>query len=127
MKIILKLEELSQLGLGIYLFSLTGWSWWWFAGLFLLPDIGILGYAINAAVGAHTYNFFHHKGLALVLFLMGRVLLNPVLEICGIILFAHAAFDRALGYGLKYERGFQYTHLGHLEKLAQQENETTGT
>lgn len=36
------------------------------------------------------------------------------LQLAGIILFAHAAFDRILGYGLKYERGFKFTHLGEI-------------
>lgn len=32
----------------------------------------------------------------------------------GIILFSHASMDRMLGFGLKYEKGFRYTHLGDL-------------
>jgi len=27
---------------------------------------------------------------------------------------AHIGFDRALGYGLKYSKGFGYTHLGRI-------------
>lgn len=28
--------------------------------------------------------------------------------------FPHAAMDRIFGYGLKYEKGFKYTHLGEI-------------
>ena len=33
-------------------------------------------------------------------------------EGCALHLVAHAAFDRSLGYGLKYALGFRHTHLG---------------
>ena len=100
MKTLLKLEELGALLLGVYLFSTLGLSWWWFVGLFFAPDIGMLGYLVNPKVGAWSYNLFHLKSLGVVLFLVG--------------LFAHAAFDRIVGYGLKYERGFKFTHLGEI-------------
>jgi len=69
---------------------------------------------MNTKVGAFLYNVFHHKGLAIAFFLAGMYLSNPLLQAVGIILFAHAAFDRLLGYGLKYEKGFKFTHLGDL-------------
>jgi hypothetical protein len=34
------------------------------------------------------------------------------MQLIGVIMFSHAAFDRLLGYGLKYEEGFKFTHLG---------------
>ena len=71
MKSILKLEELFQFILGIYLFSTLSYAWWWFLALILLPDIGMLGYLINTKIGAITYNIFHHKGLAILIFLGG--------------------------------------------------------
>ncbi|MFC4636580.1 DUF4260 domain-containing protein [Dokdonia ponticola] len=114
MKTTLKLEELAQFGFGIYLFSLLPFAWWWFLVLLLTPDIGMIGYAFGNKVGAFSYNLFHHKGLAIVLYLIGVYLQNDILMLIGTILFAHAAFDRILGYGLKYEKGFKYTHLGDL-------------
>jgi len=114
MKLTLKLEELAQLILGIYAFSLLPYAWWWFLVFFLVPDVGMIGYAMNTKVGAFLYNVFHHKGLAIAFFLAGMYLSNPLLQAVGIILFAHAAFDRLLGYGLKYEKGFKFTHLGDL-------------
>lgn len=116
MKTTLQLEELAMLGLGIYLFSLLSFSWWLFLALFLVPDIGMLGYLINNRIGAFTYNIFHHKGLAIFMFCFGIYLSYELIQLCGIILFSHAAFDRVLGYGLKHEKGFKFTHLGEIGK-----------
>ncbi|WP_438425836.1 DUF4260 domain-containing protein [Aquimarina macrocephali] len=116
MKTTLKLEEIAMLGLGIYLFSLLSYPWWLFLALFLLPDIGMLGYIINNRVGALSYNIFHHKGIAVLIYIMGVYISNELLQLSGVILFAHAAFDRILGYGLKYEKGFKFTHLGEIGK-----------
>lgn len=114
MKITLKIEELIMLLLGIWAFNLQDLSWWWFIGLFFVPDFGMLGYLVNTKVGAIFYNIFHHKGLAIVIGLIGYYLKLQELEVAGIILFAHSSFDRLLGYGLKYEKGFKFTHLGEI-------------
>jgi len=116
MKIQLKLEYAAFLLLGIYAFAQTGYSWWWFAGLFLAPDISMLGYIINNKVGAFFYNLFHHFGVAIVVYLAGTALSLPYLQVIGTILFSHSAFDRILGYGLKYPDSFQNTHLGKIGK-----------
>jgi len=114
MKSVLKLEELLQFALGIYLFSTLSYTWWWFLVLILLPDIGMLGYLINKKTGALTYNVLHHKGLAILIFLAGIYFEIEVMQLIGIILFSHAALDRVFGYGLKYADNFKNTHLGHL-------------
>lgn len=114
MKSVLKLEELLQFALGIYLFSTLSYTWWWFLVLILLPDIGMLGYLINTKTGALTYNVLHHKGLAILIFLAGIYFEIEVMQLIGIILFSHAALDRVFGYGLKYADNFENTHLGHL-------------
>ena len=116
MKTLLRLEELLMFGLGIYLFSLLDYEWWLFLVLILLPDIGMMGYLGGNKMGALTYNLFHHKGLAIAIYLSGIQLSVPLLQLIGIILFSHAALDRILGYGLKYGKGFKYTHLGEIGK-----------
>lgn len=116
MKTSLKIEELLMFLLGCYLFSTLGYSWWWLIGLFLLPDIGMVGYAINPKLGAITYNIFHHKAIAVALYLMGLWLESDVLSFAGILIFTHASFDRILGYGLKYTTDFKDTHLGKIGK-----------
>lgn len=114
MKIILKLEEALMFALGIYLFSLLDYQWWWFLVLILAPDIGMVGYAFGNKIGALMYNIFHYKGLAIIMYLIGIFLSLPLLQLVGVILFAHASMDRIFGYGLKYDKGFKYTHLGKI-------------
>ncbi len=116
MKTTIQLEEIAMLGLGIYLFSLLSYPWWVFLVLFLAPDIGMIGYLLNNKIGALSYNIFHHKGIAILVYIAGIYVSNDILQLSGIILFAHSAFDRILGYGLKYEKGFKFTHLGEIGK-----------
>ena len=114
MKRILQLEEVGMLLLGIYFFSLLSYPWWVFPVLFLTPDLGMLGYLVNSNIGAWTYNLFHHKGIAIVLFLFGVFYSLEFFQLAGCILISHAAFDRILGYGLKYRDSFNHTHLGRI-------------
>jgi len=116
MKNSIKLEELMMLFLGLYLFSLLDYAWWWFPVLILAPDIGMLGYLWGNKVGAFCYNLFHHKGVALAIYLVGTYFSIPLCQLIGTILFSHSAMDRVFGYGLKYENGFKFTHLGEIGK-----------
>ncbi len=114
MKNALRLEELAMFLLGIFMFDLLGYPWWLFFVLFLTPDIGMIGYALGNKSGALSYNIFHHKGIALLLYFAGMYFSLPIVQLVGVILFSHASFDRILGVGLKYEKGFKYTHLGEI-------------
>ena len=118
MKITLKLEEAAMTVIAIYFLSIhnLGLSVWVWIFLFFTPDIGMLGYLINTRAGAIVYNLFHHKGIALLLATLGYYFQNETVTAMGILLFAHASFDRILGYGLKYPGSFKNTHLGSLEK-----------
>ena len=110
----LKVEEAAMFVLSIYLFAHTDFAWWWYLGLILVPDIGMLGYLRSPKVGAITYNRFHHKGIAIILLCLGWYLSNDWLALTGIILFGHSSMDRIVGYGLKYPDNFKHTHLGTL-------------
>lgn len=116
MKSVIKLEEFGLFVLGIYLFSLLNYQWWWFLVLLLAPDLSMIGYAFGNKAGAFFYNVFHHKGLAVLLYMTGCYLQIEILQLIGIILFSHSAMDRIFGYGLKYDKGFKYTHLGEIGK-----------
>jgi len=116
MRYSLKIEELLMFILGIHLFSTLVFSWWWFLVLLFLPDIGMLGYLINSKVGAIIYNLFHHKAIAITIYLIGIYFQIEVIKLIGIILFSHASLDRIFGYGLKYFDTFKHTHLGILKK-----------
>lgn len=114
MNFTLKLEELGMLLFGIFLFQFLDYDWWIFAALFFVPDVGMLGYLFGSKTGAVAYNLFHHKGLAILLYIAGLNVMSEELQLTGLILFCHASFDRLLGYGLKYEQGFKFTHLGEI-------------
>ena len=118
MKNLLKLEEAFMFGLSIFLFSKLDYAWWWYPLLILAPDLSMAGYLMNTRVGAMTYNFIHHKGLGIGLFVLGVVLANQLLQLTGLILFGHSSMDRTLGYGLKYSDSFQNTHLGVIGRQA---------
>lgn len=118
MKTILKAEEVAMTAISLYFLSqhslgLSGWLW---ALLFFAPDVSMLGYLAGNRAGAFCYNLFHHKGVALMLVAAALLTHTEVLLSIGIVLFAHASFDRIFGYGLKHESGFNDTHLGSLEK-----------
>src|SRR5690554_7896894 len=102
MKTTLKLEELALFLLGVFIFSQLPFAWWWFLVLILAPDIGMIGYAFGNKIGAFTYNLFHHRGIAIAVYLAGIYFQSDITQLIGTILFSHAAMDRIFGYGLKY-------------------------
>lgn len=116
MKSIIKLEELGLFLLGIYLFDQMQYAWWWFLVLILVPDLSMIGYIFGNKIGALSYNIAHHRGISVVLYLVGIYCSLTAIQLLGVILFAHSAMDRMLGYGLKYETGFKFTHLGEIGK-----------
>ena len=117
MKNILRAEETAMAALGIYFLTihnlhLSVWIW---LLLFFSPDISMLGYLVNAKVGAISYNIFHYKTIAIALVGMGFFMKIEVVMVIGILLFAHSSFDRMMGYGLKYYSSFNDTHLGKIK------------
>lgn len=86
-------------------------SWALFVLLLLVPDLSMVGYALNARVGAMTYNAIHTY--VCPLFLGGYALLTgehlPLM--LALVWATHIGFDRMLGFGLKYASRFKDTHL----------------
>lgn len=116
MNSIIKFEEIAMFIVSLFLFNELNMAWWLFIVFFFVPDIGMLGYVVNAKIGAICYNIFHHKGIAIIVYLLGLYIHNTWLQFTGIILFSHSCFDRILGYGLKYNDDFKNTHLGIIGK-----------
>ncbi|MFY7840842.1 MAG: DUF4260 domain-containing protein [Lacibacter sp.] len=123
MKTILKLEELAMLLVCIALLYISSVDWWWYLLLFIGPDISMLGYLAGNKTGAILYNIFHHKAIAILVIAVSLAykLADPFFDAdpfvqAGIVLFGHASMDRIFGYGLKYENGFKFTHLGEIGK-----------
>jgi hypothetical protein len=112
--LLLPIEEFSLLAASVLLYSHLHYSWWLFAALFLAPDLFMLGYLINPRTGAAMYNAGHARFVPLGLFAFAWYGGHPVSAAVAIIWFSHIAFDRLLGYGLKYPAHFKDTHLQHI-------------
>lgn len=118
---LLKLEMLGIFFLSVWLWRQVGMDglgleWWWYLVWLLVPDVGMTGYWFGTKIGAVTYNLTHHFLVAVTCLLSGAMLGLPIIEIAGIVMLGHSAFDRMLGYGLKYPDCFRHTHLGWLKK-----------
>jgi hypothetical protein len=118
MKTLVRLEEVGLFLFSIYLFYLFPFSWWLFPLLLFVPDVSMLGYLAGPRVGAAVYNVVHHRGLALLWYVLGMLLGSPALALAGVVTFAHSSLDRVLGYGLKFSDSFQNTHLGRIGRGA---------
>jgi hypothetical protein len=116
MKNLLKLEEAAMFLLSISLLATLHYAWYWWLVWILAPDLSMIGYLGGSRVGAVCYNFVHHKGVAIMIYLAGLYTSSQALEFAGLILFGHSCMDRGMGYGLKYFSGFQDTHLGKIGK-----------
>ena|SRR6266700_1738100 len=114
--VLLRLEGAALLVLACMIYTRSGASWWLFAILFLAPDISFLGYIGGPRLGALIYNAVHAMIAPTALAAAGLALRQPTTVAVAIIWFAHIGFDRMLGYGLKYDAGFGFTHLGPLGK-----------
>ncbi len=84
----------------------TGASWWLFAGLWLAPDLSLLGYLAGPSWGARIYNAIHSYVTPATLAVSALLLRSPALLPFALIWINHIGVDRLLGYGLKYPAGF---------------------
>ena len=105
---------------------ISGASWLQYALIFFVPDIAFFAYLAGPRIGAGVYNATHATIGPLLLVLFGLLTAEPLPGSLAIIWLAHIGFDRMLGYGLKYEAGFQFTHLGRIGKTAAVTDATTG-
>lgn len=112
---ILQLEGLVFLLTALYFYYIFNGNWILFAVLLFTPDISMVGYFVNKKIGALLYNLVHNYVLALLIIAGGFFIFeNSLLISLGLILFAHVALDRFLGFGLKYPTDFKGTHLQKL-------------
>lgn len=114
MKLLLKLEFLALFILFSYLLFLQVNNALALILLLFLPDIGMIGYALNPKIGSVTYNLTHHLTVGVIALLTGFLLANPGFVIVGYTILAHSNIDRFLGFGLKYQDNFKNTHLGKI-------------
>ena len=86
----------------------------WFVILLLSIDVFIVGYLFSKFTGAFIYNLGHTYIIPALILVFGTVTGTSLLIALGLIWSAHIGMDRAFGYGLKFNTGFQDTHLGHI-------------
>lgn len=89
-------------------------TWWLAAIIFLLPDVGLAGYALGPKAGAVVYNVLHVYAIGMVLLAVGFAIDAGTVAALGALWMGHAGFDRMLGFGLKSPEGFKITHLGNI-------------
>ena len=116
---LLRLEGLAAAAFAAALYARTGASWWLFAGLWLVPDLSMLGYLVNPGIGARIYNAIHSYVTPATLAVCALLLKSPSVMPFALIWVNHIGIDRLVGYGLKYPAGFGWTHLGKLGKRPQ--------
>jgi Domain of unknown function (DUF4260) len=113
-RLLLRLEGAALFALALFLYPKVDDSWIMFLALVLAPDLSMAAYLAGPRVGALVYDAAHVTlgpvALAIAGFLYPAVLLIAL----ALIWLAHIGIDRALGYGLKYDAGFRFTHLGRI-------------
>lgn len=111
-RVLVRVEGAAALALSFLLYAALEQSWWLFAGLFLAPDLALLGYLANPKLGSRAYNALHTYVLPGALFALGFVSGRGAWMAVAFIWAAHIGLDRALGLGFKYPgRPFRETHV----------------
>ena len=113
-KILLRLEGLALFIGMTLLYGIWDGSWWVYVILFLVPDISFAAYLAGPKFGALVYNAVHSYLGPMALMTTGFASGEPLTLSIAMIWLAHIGIDRALGFGLKYEAGFAFTHLGRI-------------
>lgn len=108
---LVRLENGFAFGLSFYIYMQLDFPIWLFFVLLLVPDITMIGYAINKKIGAGVYNFGHSFILPLLLALCYLYFSKDYLLLISVIWIAHIFMDRLLGFGLKYQDSFKETHI----------------
>ena len=115
---LLRLEGLTLFAGMTLLYAVWDGSWWVYAILFLAPDLSFAAYLAGPRIGAIIYNAAHGYMAPLALMTTGFALSSPLVLSIAMIWMAHIGIDRALGYGLKYNAGFGFTHLGRIGRAS---------
>lgn len=114
LRTMLRLEGLTLFIGMTLLYAVWGGSWWIYVLLFLVPDLSFLAYLSGPKFGAMIYNTVHSYMAPMTLMTIGFATASPLTLSIAMIWLAHIGVDRALGYGLKYDAGFSFTHLGRI-------------
>jgi Domain of unknown function (DUF4260) len=114
LNVLLRLEGLTLFVGMTLLYAVWGGYWWIYLVVFLAPDLSFAAYLAGPKIGAVIYNAAHSYMAPMSLMIAGFALATPLTLSIAMIWLAHIGIDRALGYGLKYDAGFTFTHLGRI-------------
>ena len=97
----------------MFVYNELGLSWLIFAALFFIPDLSLLFYFFaGRRIGGTAYNLAHSFTGPLLIGIWGWQSDHVLTQSISLIWLAHAAFDRAIGWGLKYPDSFCNTDMG---------------
>jgi hypothetical protein len=112
---LLRMEGLALLVAALVVWSHVELAGWILIVTLLLPDLGLLGYALGPMWGARVYNLTHTLALPLILGARALHSGTRILLAAAVVWAAHIGMDRTVGFGLKYPDSFRRTHLQRLD------------
>ncbi len=107
-----RLECTAVLAASLFAYQQLGFSWLQFALLFFIPDLSIFAYRASRELGGLAYNAAHCFLWPVALGIYSWQAGDSQLQSIALIWLAHCAFDRAIGWGLKYPDSFCNTDMG---------------
>ncbi|MGE7021790.1 DUF4260 domain-containing protein [Solibacillus cecembensis] len=110
-KLFIRVEYGIAFLLLLFIYMRLDFSLWLFFILLLVPDLTMVGYAMNKKIGAVIYNFGHTLIIPFLLLIVSFSSSNELVVMFSLIWTAHILMDRCFGFGLKYEDTFKNTHL----------------
>jgi Domain of unknown function (DUF4260) len=109
--LLLRLESLAMFAGSLAVYAHLNGDGWLFLALFFVPDVSVIGYVANPRLGSRLYNLVHTYATVAAAGALALAAGWTLGVQFALIWAAHLAFDRTLGYGLKYASGFKDTHL----------------
>lgn len=108
-----RVESAVILFTAIFIYKELGFSWGMFAALFFIPDLSLAVYFFaGRRIGGIAYNLAHCFVGPILVGLWGWQSGDALAQAIALIWLAHAAFDRAIGWGLKHPDSFCNTDMG---------------
>ena len=110
-RLLLHLEGAVVLIFSLFSYHWSQGNWVYFAALFLVPDVSMIGYLAGPRTGAAIYNAVHTYVGPLLLACYAVGMAHHTTLLFSLVWIAHIGLDRMLGFGLKYPTRFKDTHL----------------
>jgi hypothetical protein len=107
----LRIEGAAALGIALGGYVTLDGPIWMLVVLALAPDLSMVGYLAGPKVGSLSYNLVHTYTLPFALGAVGFWADARLALLLALIWAGHIGADRVFGYGLKFESGFEETHL----------------